>query len=58
MDTLMKGSFWVSAEKKKCKVFLNPENTCFIRIETDDWIYYLGGFDDRQTKEIYHQLSR
>lgn len=58
MDNLKKGTFYVTEEERKCQVFLNPQNTCFIRLETADTIYYIGGVDDQQTQEIYQNISK
>lgn len=56
MDTLLEGTFYVRDEGQKCEVLLNPQNDCFIRLETADMIYYFGGVDDAQTMEVYLQV--
>lgn len=58
MDNLYKGKFFVSAEERKCQVFLNPQNTLFLRIKTEDGIYYMSGIDDEQTREVYDFISK
>jgi len=57
METVCKGDFYVKEEKNDCEVFLDPRNDLCIRVETSMEIYYLGGFDDAQTKEVYEILS-
>lgn len=52
---LMKGSYKVKDEGH-CEVFLNPSNTVFIKLEAYGETYYLGGFDDEETMEIYERL--
>lgn len=56
MEQLKKGTFYVTEEERKCQVFLNPQNTYFMRVETTDSIYFLGGADDQQTQEIYQNI--
>ncbi len=57
MDTLLKGNF--SAEGHAgCKVFLNPQNKAYIKIVTKSGqIYYVGGVDAAQTKEVFNTLK-
>lgn len=55
MDNLEKGTFEIWHEGK-CEVFLNPENTYFLRVETEDTVYYLGGCDDMETEAVYAAL--
>lgn len=55
MDTLQKGNFHVP-EEGSCKVFLNPQNGIFIKIEAGGVTYYLSGQDDEETKEVYEQI--
>lgn len=56
MENLLEGTFYVRDEGQKCEVLLNPQNACFIRLETAEKIYYFGGFDDEQTMEVYLQV--
>ncbi len=55
MDHLKKGSFLVS-DGERCTVFANPENELFIRLEACGSIYYLSGYDDAETRQIYDAL--
>ena len=52
---LKKGSFLV-ADDGSCTVFANPENEHFIRLEADGATYYLSGFDDLETTQVYEAL--
>lgn len=54
-ENLKKGSFKVK-EEGSCEVFLNPQNNVFIRLEAYGETYYLGGYDDEETLEIYESL--
>ncbi len=58
MDHMYKGKFFVSEEERKCNVFLNPQNTIFLKIKTDDAIYYMSGIDDEQTQLVYDFVMR
>ena len=53
---LKKGSYKVK-DAGHCEVFLNPQNTVFIRLEAYGDTYYLGGFDDAETRAIYEELK-
>ncbi len=55
MDHLLKGTFR-NSEDGKVQFFLNPNNHDFLRIEADDVIYYLSGYDDAETLEIYENI--
>ena len=57
METVCKGDFYVKADKEDCEIFLDPRNDLCIRVETSMEIYYLGGFDDAQTREVYEVLA-
>lgn len=57
IEELEKGTFYVREKKAKCEFFLNPQNSCFIYLETKDGIYYLSGENDEQTKEVYSQIN-
>ncbi len=57
MDTLRKGSYKVDGEEESCSVFLNPQNTIFLRIRTSDRVYFLSGYEDTQTREIYELIK-
>lgn len=55
MDKLEKGTFRI-AEVGGCEVFLNPENNVFIRFEAAGTTYYMSGYDDEETREVYEEL--
>ena len=57
MDTLKKGNYRV-AKEGRCQVFLNPQNSIFIRLKVGETVYYLSGYDDAQTLAIYEELMR
>lgn len=56
MDELKKGNYRI-AEAGRCQVFLNPQNSIFIRLEAGGTIYYLSGADDAQTLTVYEALT-
>lgn len=56
MEELQKGTFRV-AEVGRCEVFLNPENGLFICFEAVNTTYYMSGYDDAETMEIYELLT-
>lgn len=56
MDNMEKGIFEIYHEGK-CKVFLNPKNTFFMKVQTEEEIYYLGGYDDAETEEVYQIIK-
>lgn len=56
MDGLKKGNYRI-AEVGRCQVFLNPQNSIFIRLEAGGTVYYLSGFDDAQTLKVYKALT-
>ena len=53
LDNLYKGEFYVPEEHHGCRVFINPQNKLLIKIKANGKIYYLGGYDDKETKKIY-----
>ena len=57
METVCKGDFYIKEDKIDGEVFLDPRNDLCLRIETSMEVYYLGGFDDAQTREVYEILS-
>lgn len=57
MEEVRKGSYRIKEEGKSCEVFLNPQNTVFIRIETTIETYYVSGFDDEETREVYEMIK-
>ena len=58
MEEIRKGSYRIKEEGKSCEVFLNPQNTVFIRIETSLETYFISGFDDEETKEVYEMIKK
>lgn len=52
MDNLLKGTFRVP-EEGRCEVFLNPQNTLFIRFEYAGETYYMSGYDDAETMSVW-----
>lgn len=57
MDTLEEGTFFIR-NVGKCEVFLNPENTVFLHFSAAGIDYYMSGYDDAQTEEIYQLLTQ
>ena len=57
METLRKGTFIVRGTGEKCKLFLNPQNDVFLKIEMEDGIYYLSGSSDEETMTVYERLT-
>ena len=57
MEEIRKGSYRIKEEGKSCEVFLNPQNTVFIRIETSLETYYISGYDDEETREVYEMIK-
>ena len=55
MDNLEKGTFRTS-EDGKVQCFLNPQNEVFLRFTVNDTIYYMSGYNDSETMEIYKLL--
>lgn len=51
MDNVLSGTFEVYREGM-FEAFLNPKNTLFLKIQTDDEMYYISGADDAMTQEI------
>ena len=56
-DYLLEGNFRIRGEGVSCKVFCNPQNTLFIRLETEDEIYLFSGFDDEETRLVYEAIQ-
>lgn len=55
MDNLQKGTFRTGADGR-VQCFLNPQNDIFLRFTADDTIYYMSGYDDAETMEIYAEI--
>jgi len=56
MENLKKGSYRSSTDGK-IKIFLNPKNQYYLRVISEDTIYYLGGYDNAETIAVYEQLT-
>ncbi len=55
-ENVLKGNFSVG-DDKKCKVFLSPVADCYIRIVTEDKVYYLSATSREETKELYSEIK-
>ena len=58
LDNLLEGSYRVKGDSASCEVLLNPQNGIFIRVETEDEIYLLSGFDDAETRQVYEAMIK
>lgn len=56
MDNQLSGTFEVYREGM-FELFLNPQNTLFIRIVTEEQEYYIGGADDEMTRDVIEILD-
>ena len=56
MDNLLKGTFH-NSEEGKFEMFCNPRNHLFLRLQVQGTVYYMSGFDDEQTRQVYEALS-
>lgn len=56
MENIYEGTFRDGAER--CEVFLNPQNSVFLRIETAEETYYMSAAEDAATVEIYEAVAR
>ena len=56
LDNLVKGKYIVRGTGERCKLFLNPQNDVFIKLEYEDMVYYLGGRTDEETMQVYEEL--
>ncbi|MBR5565845.1 MAG: hypothetical protein IKW08_06750 [Roseburia sp.] len=57
MDSLVKGTYRIKGTGEKCILFLNPENEKFLRFEVDGQVYYMSGFDDEETAQVYEAIK-
>lgn len=57
LPNLNSGTFRTGAEGK-VKVLLNPKLERFLRVETEDTVYYFSSDSDETTREIYESLMR
>ncbi len=56
MENLQKGNYRNSLDGR-IQMFLNPQNQYYLRIISEGTIYYLGGVDDTETREVYALLT-
>lgn len=56
MDTLEIGTFRNSADGR-VEECLNPKQNLFLRVETEDTIYYLSSYSEDATREVYERIS-
>ncbi len=56
MENMEKGTFEIYREGT-CSVFLNPKNNFFMKVQTEEETYYLGGYDDAETEEVYQIIK-
>ncbi len=57
MDNVLSGRYEIYREGM-FEAFLNPQNNLFIKIETDDEMYYISGVDDVETQKIIDELEK
>ncbi len=55
MENLAKGTFDIYRQGK-CEAFLNPQNNMFLKITTEDSVFYMGGYDDEETRLVYEEI--
>jgi len=56
MDNVLSGTYEIYREGT-FETFLNPQNALFIKLETEDEMYYISGVDDAETQKIIDALS-
>ena len=56
MDHVLSGTYEIYREGM-FETFLNPKNDLFIKIQTEDEMYYISGVDDAETQKIVDVLS-
>lgn len=57
MDDVHSGTFEIYREGK-FEAFYNPQNNLFIKIETEDEMYYISGIDDAETQKVIDELEK
>ena len=57
MDVLKKGDFYIRGQGH-CQVLLNPQNNDFITFTANGETYFVSGFDDEQTNEVYQEITK
>ena len=55
-DNVLKGNFAVG-DVKKAKLFINPEVDLYIRITTDNNIYFINCNSEEETRELYEEMK-
>lgn len=56
MDNVLSGTYEIYREGT-FETFLNPQNDLFIKIITEDEMYYISGVDDSETQKIINELA-
>ena len=56
VDNLLKGKFH-KRNQGNYELFLNPQHKYYINFSADEKNYYVNGFDDKETLEIYSELT-
>ena len=57
MPNVMSGTYEIYREGT-FETFLNPQNNLFIKIVTEDEMYYISGVDDAETQTIINELEK
>ena len=57
LENLVKGTYIVKGTGERCKLFLNPQNEVFIKLEYEEMVYYLSGRSDEETMGVYRALT-
>ena len=57
MDHILSGTYEIYREGM-FEAFLNPQNNLFIKIETENEMYYISGVDDAETQKIIDELEK
>lgn len=56
MDNVLSGTYEIYREGT-FEAFLNPQNNLFIKIKTEEEMYYISGVDDKETQKIITELE-
>ncbi|MBQ8518028.1 MAG: hypothetical protein IJ455_00290 [Agathobacter sp.] len=57
MDNVYSGTFEIYREGM-FEAFYNPQNNLFIKIETEEELYYISGVDDAETQKVIDKLEK
>ena len=57
IDNVVKGKYIVRGTGERCRLFLNPKNEVFIKLEYEDMVYYLSGVNKEETMAVYNALQ-